>query len=97
MKPLTDFDTKFGFQEDVLVSTDQVSISPTFYDQFYLFENVLVSISPNVLLAAFMLVDPKSVKKIDSLTVFFMLLGSTSMKAVSRTLMKLSPGSVFST
>jgi mannosyltransferase OCH1-like enzyme len=27
MKPLTDFDTKFGFKEEVLVSTDQYSDS----------------------------------------------------------------------
>ncbi len=38
-----------------------------------------------------MLVDPKSVKKIDNLTVFFTLLGSVSVKAVRRMLMKLSP------
>jgi len=46
----------------------------------------------NVLHTAFMLADPKSVKKIDNLTVFFTLLGSTSAKAVRRTLMKLIPG-----
>jgi len=45
----------------------------------------------NVLRTAFMLVDPKSVKKIDNLTVFFTLLGSTSVKAACRTLMKLTP------
>jgi len=45
----------------------------------------------NVLRAAFTLVDPKSIKKIDNLTVFFMLLGSAHVKAVRRTLMKLSP------
>ena len=46
----------------------------------------------NVLREAFTLVDPKSVKKIDNLTVFFTLLGSLRVKAVRRTLMKLSPG-----
>jgi len=51
-----------------------------------------VSIFINVLSTAFTLLDPKSVKKIDNLTVFFMLLGSESIKAVQRTLMKLSPG-----
>ncbi len=50
----------------------------------------------NVLHTAFTLVDPKSVKKIDNLTVFFTLLGSASVKAVRRTLMKLSPGHQFS-
>jgi len=34
-------------------------------------------------------VDPRSVKKIDNLTVFFTLLGSASVKAVRRMLMKL--------
>ena len=42
-----------------------------------------------------MLVDPKSVKKTDYLTVFFTLLGSVSVKAVHRTLMKLSPDDNF--
>ncbi len=46
----------------------------------------------NVLRAAFTLVDPKSVKKIDQLTVFFTLLGSACVKAVRRMLVKLSPG-----
>jgi len=45
----------------------------------------------NVLCVAFTLVDPESIKKIDKLTVFFTLLGSASVKAVRRTLMKLSP------
>ncbi len=45
----------------------------------------------NILRTAFPLVDPKSVKKIDNLTVFFTLLGSARLKAVRRTLMKLSP------
>jgi len=39
-----------------------------------------------------MLVDPKSVKKIENLTVSFTLLGSASLKAVQIKLMKLSPG-----
>ena len=45
----------------------------------------------NILLEAFKLVDPESVKKIDNLTVFFTLLGSASVKAVCKTLKKLSP------
>jgi hypothetical protein len=51
----------------------------------------------NVLCTAFMLSDPKSVKDTDDLTVFFMLLGSgsTSVKAVCRTLMKLPQGGNF--
>jgi len=49
----------------------------------------------NVLRAAFMLVDPKSVRyKIDNLTVFFTPLGSSSKKAACRTLMKLTPGAL---
>jgi len=39
-----------------------------------------------------MLVDPERIKKIENLTVFFTLLGSARVKAVHRTLMKLSPG-----
>ena len=46
----------------------------------------------NVLGAAFTLADPKSAKKLINLTVFFALLGSTSAKAASRTLVKLTPG-----
>jgi len=46
----------------------------------------------NVLHTAFTLTDPKSVKKTLKLSIFFMLLGSTSVKAVRRMLMKLSPG-----
>jgi len=38
-----------------------------------------------------MLVDSKSVKKIDNLIVFFTILESASVKAVCRTLMKSSP------
>jgi len=45
----------------------------------------------NVLRTAFTLTDPESVKKRVKLSIFFTLLGSTSVKAVSRTLMKLSP------
>jgi len=60
-------------------------------------QQTLVTTAPgvdfiNVLRTAFTLVDPKSVKKIGNLTVFFTLLGSASVKAVRRTLMKLSPG-----
>jgi len=46
----------------------------------------------NVLRAAFTLIDPESVKKIDNLTEFFTLLGYACVKAVCRTLMKLSLG-----
>jgi len=46
----------------------------------------------NVLRTAFMLVDSKSAKKIDNLTVFFTLLGPACIKAVHRTLVKLTPG-----
>ncbi len=45
----------------------------------------------NVLLTAFTLPDPKSVKKTVKLSIFFTLWGSTSVKAVHRTLMKLTP------
>jgi len=41
--------------------------------------------------AAFTLVDRKSVKKIDNLTVIFMHLGSACVKAAPKTLMKLIP------
>ncbi len=47
----------------------------------------------NVLRTAFAPVDPESVKRY--LTVIFMLLGYTSVKAVRRTLMKSSPGDYF--
>jgi len=50
----------------------------------------------NILLAAFTLIDPESVKKIDNLTVFLMLLGSTRVKAASKTLVKLNPVSCLS-
>jgi len=46
----------------------------------------------NVLRAAFTLIDPKCVKKIDKLTVILMHLGSAIVKAACKTLMKLSPG-----
>jgi hypothetical protein len=39
-----------------------------------------------------MIIDPESIKKIDNLTVFVMLPGSGSTKAVHRMLMKLSQG-----
>jgi len=45
----------------------------------------------NSLRAAFTLVDFESVKKIDNLTVFFMLLGSAPSKAAHKMLMKLTP------
>jgi hypothetical protein len=48
----------------------------------------------NILRAAFTLADPKRVKKTDVLTVFFGLLGSGSVKAVRKTLMKLTPGAL---
>ncbi len=46
----------------------------------------------NILCTAFALVDPKSIKNTVKSSVPFMLLGSMSVKAVHRTLMKLSPG-----
>jgi hypothetical protein len=46
----------------------------------------------NVKCTAFVLVDPKSVKRQLSHQWLFTLLGSMSVKAVHRTLMKLSPG-----
>ncbi len=46
----------------------------------------------NVQRTAFTLVDPESAKIQFSHQYLFMLLGSTSVKAVSRTLMKLTPG-----
>jgi len=44
----------------------------------------------NVFRTAFTLADPESAKKTDGFTVFFVLLGSASVKAVHRTLMKLT-------
>ncbi len=41
-----------------------------------------------------MIVDPKSVKKTVKLSIFFTLSGSTSVKAVRRMLMKLSPDGI---
>jgi len=61
---------------------------------------VLVKSTPglnfiNILRTAFTLVDPKSITKIQlSHKYLFTLLGSASVKAVRRTLMKLSPGDV---
>jgi len=46
----------------------------------------------NVLRTALTLADPESVKRYNDLIVFFTLLGSTSVKAVGITLMKLTPG-----
>jgi hypothetical protein len=48
----------------------------------------------NVLRTAFTLVDLKSVKKIENLTVFFTLLGSAHVKAARRPLVKFSLGVV---
>ncbi len=45
-----------------------------------------------ILRTAFMLVDPKIVKKVDNLTVLFKLSGSAGVKAVRRMMMKLTPG-----
>jgi len=50
----------------------------------------------NVLRTAFTLSDPKSVKDTYDLTVFFTLSGSTSVKAAHKTLVKLTPGPIFS-
>jgi hypothetical protein len=49
-----------------------------------------VSISPNFLSAAFMLIDPESVKNTVKSSVSFTLLGSSCVKAVLRILMKLT-------
>jgi hypothetical protein len=46
----------------------------------------------NVLHTAFTLADPKSIKKTVKLSIFFTLSGYTSVKAVCRMLMKLTPG-----
>ena len=45
----------------------------------------------NILQAAFTRADPKSAIKLLNLTVFFALLGSASVKAARRTLVKLTP------
>jgi len=50
----------------------------------------------NILEAAFMRADPERTKKIDNLTVFFALSGSTRVKAAYRMLMKLTPDEKFS-
>ncbi len=47
----------------------------------------------NILCTAFALVDHEGVNNTVKLSVFFALLGSMSVKAVRRTLMKFSPGS----
>jgi len=49
----------------------------------------------NILQAAFWHLDPKNAKKTDNLTGFFTLLGSASVKAACRKLMKLTPKSLF--
>ena len=46
----------------------------------------------NILWAAFMRADPKSAKKTVKLSSFIALLGSASVKAAFRMLMKLTPG-----
>jgi len=57
---------------------------------------ILVKLTPgvifiNVLRAAFDHADPKSAKRTDNLTVFFVFLVSACVKAACRTLMKLTP------
>jgi len=49
----------------------------------------------NVLLAAFSCADPKSLKRLYNLTVFFTLLCLARAKAARKTLMKLTPGRNF--
>ncbi len=49
----------------------------------------------NIVQAAFMRADPESIKKTNSLTVFFVLLGSASAKAAHRMLIKLTIGYSF--
>jgi len=51
----------------------------------------------NILRAAFVRADPKSVKKTDNLTVFFAFLEYSCVKAACRMLMKLTLGSNFKT
>ncbi len=53
---------------------------------------ILGSISPTYLRRAFTPVAPKSVRTQSSCQYLFTLLGSTSIKSVHRTLMKLTPG-----
>ncbi len=48
----------------------------------------------NILLEAFTRADPKSVKNTDDLTVFFALLESAQIKALGKTLLKLTPDPV---
>ncbi len=45
----------------------------------------------NIVLTAFMHADPRSVKKTVKLSIFFTLLGSTSIKAAPKMLVKLTP------
>jgi hypothetical protein len=49
------------------------------------------SISPTVYVAAFTGADPKSAKKTDNLTVFFVLLGSACVKARRKMMVTLTP------
>ncbi len=46
----------------------------------------------NILRTAFTDADPKSVKKTVNWSIFFILLGSRSVKAARKTLVKLTPG-----
>jgi len=46
----------------------------------------------NILRAAFTNPDPKSAKKSDDMTLFFVLLGSAHVIAVGKNLVKLTPG-----
>jgi len=48
----------------------------------------------NMLLAAFTHVDPKTANKYSKIIVFFALLGSACLKALLKTLMKLTPSKV---
>ena len=81
------------------------SISPTFYVHSFEAFKGSSSVSrftfnflahgvnfTNVLRAAFTRADPKSAKKTVKLSSFFALLGSASVKAARRTLVKLNPG-----
>jgi len=51
----------------------------------------------NILLAVFTPADPISIKKIDNLPVYFVLLKSLGIKAARRTLMKFTPELVHAT
>ena len=66
-------------------------------DAFVLCIKMLVKLTPgvdsvNILCAAFTQADPKSAKKTDSLTVFFVLMGSVCVKALRKMLVKSTPG-----